>query len=171
MLRYKYSLAETTPPAAEPLLLAEVKSHLRIDQSSDDNLLAALITSVRQICEQVSGLALINRNYSLYLDSWDSDVLFLPQPPLVSVSAVKVYAEDGSFSVYAADNYLADNKSLTPRIVLKSGAALPLPARSANGIEIQYTAGFGTAAANVPDRKSTRLNSSHSDRSRMPSSA
>ena len=36
------------------------------------------------------------------------------------------------------------------RVVLTEGAVPPLPGRVANGIEIQYTAGYGATEDNVP---------------------
>lgn len=52
--------AQTTPPSAEPLTLAEVKAHLRLDGSDEDALLASLISTAREHLERETGLCLIS---------------------------------------------------------------------------------------------------------------
>lgn len=145
-----YRLVETTPPAAEPLDLSDVKKVLLVDHSGDDTLIGNLISVARQFCEEVTGRSLINRTYSLYLDEWKEDELLLPKPPLVSVSQIKVYAENGTSSVFPSSGYFVDIAGTPGRIVLTQSSVPPLPARIANGIEIQFTAGYGAASSNIP---------------------
>ena len=45
------------PPQAEPLTLADVKAHLRLDSGDEDTLLAALIRAAREHLERTTGLA------------------------------------------------------------------------------------------------------------------
>ncbi len=151
MIRYRYSLEEVTPPAVEPLDLADVKTYLRIDHSSDDGLLGSTIAAVREVCETTTGLSLINRSYNLFLDVWNSDVLPLPKSPVAEVSAINVYASDDTASTYDASNYYLDNKEINARIVVKRGSVTPLAGREVNGIEVKYTAGFGATANDIPD--------------------
>ncbi len=144
-----YRLVETTPPAAEPLSCAEMKVFLRVDHDNDDALIEDLIAAARQLCESATGRSLITRSYSLYLDAWpEAATLTLPHPPLAVVDAIQVYAADNSAAEFSADNYVVDAAGLPGRIALTS--APPLPGRVANGIEIQFTAGYGAAAADVP---------------------
>ena len=65
-----YHLVETAPPGAEPLTLEETRLHLRISHDADDSLMTGLIATARMLCEQTTGMALMNRHYSLWLDSW-----------------------------------------------------------------------------------------------------
>jgi len=152
MINYKYALIETEAPATEPLDLATVKTYLRIDQSSDDSLLESLIVSARTICELMTGLNLINRKYSLYIDRWGDGELYLPSSPIQEVITVNIYKDDDSVSVFDAKNYYVDNKNQkAPRIVLRNYSVTPIPTRVANGIEIQYVSGFGADATCVPE--------------------
>lgn len=169
MSRPAYHLIETAPPGAEPLTLEEAKLHLRITQDADDALLLSLIMTARMICEADTGLALIRRHYSLWLDQWPQqprrdwwdgiregagtgmqDTIYLPRPPLVAVSDVLVYAENGTYSALPAEHYHVDTIRKPGRIVLRPGISTPQPARHVNGIEIRYTAGFGTTPQSVP---------------------
>ncbi len=169
-----YRLVETSPPAVEPLTLAEVKTFLRVDQTNDDNFITGLITAARMFCEAETGRALIERNYSLFLDRWPAEQHYhafdrrdgerriptplviaprgidLPYPPLVSVAQVNVYAADNTATIFDPSNYFVDTAGVPGRLVLTLGAVPPLPWRIANGIEIQYTAGYGLAETDVP---------------------
>ena len=61
--------------------------------------------------------------------------------------------------------------SLRSSYLSRWGALLPRPLASSSIPALRKREGFGGEKAATRDRKSTRLNSSHSDRSRMPSSA
>jgi uncharacterized phiE125 gp8 family phage protein len=63
---------------------------------------------------------------------------------------VKVYAADDEAETFDAENYFADTASTPARLALRGGAFWPIPGRSANGIEIEYDAGYGATAASVP---------------------
>lgn len=50
-----------TPPAEEPLSLAEARAFLRLDETAEDNLLATLITAARLMVEAASGRLLVDQ--------------------------------------------------------------------------------------------------------------
>ncbi len=54
-------LIQTTPPAAEPLSLAEAKAHLRITHSNDDAYIDKLVTAARRACEMRSNLCFVTQ--------------------------------------------------------------------------------------------------------------
>jgi len=164
-----YHLVETTPAGAEPLTLEETRLHLRISHDADDALIAGLIATARMVCEQTTGLALVNRGYSLWLDSWPGresrgwwdgvrdgvrsltpQAVLLPRPPLCSVEGIYIYDTAGNAAPFAPENYYTDTLRRPGRILLQEGRATPQPQRIANGIEIRYTAGFGTTPQAVP---------------------
>ena len=59
-----------TPPAVEPVTLAEVTALLLIDGNADDALLADMIAEAREFIEHISGLAMITQVWRLSLDHW-----------------------------------------------------------------------------------------------------
>ena len=169
MSRPAYHLIEAAPPGAEPLTLEEVKLHVRITHDHEDTLLTSLIMTARMICEADTGLALITRSYSLWLDAWpvttrrdwwdgvregadtgDSDTLLLPRPPLIAVNSILIYADNGTSAPLDANSYHTDTIRKPGRIVLRSGISAPAAGRSVNGIEIRYTAGFGATPQSIP---------------------
>ena len=57
-----------TPPAVEPLTLAEAKSYLRVDTVDEDDTIAALIAAARLLVEAYARRALITQSWRLSLD-------------------------------------------------------------------------------------------------------
>ena len=131
-------LTTLTPPSDEPVTLAEMKLHLRVTAEAEDDALAAMITAARVAAENFTGLAFMQQGLRLTLDSFDGAVLELPKTPLIAITAVTV---DGA----AKDDYTADIP--TARIIT---ANLPRPAAPLAGIRIDFTAGFGETADDVP---------------------
>lgn len=138
-----------TPPAAEPLTLAEVKAHLRLDGSAEDALLTSLIAAARHYLEATTGLALITQRLRFYLDDWPVDGLIqLAIAPLQSLEMVTVYDAAGNPQTVPLAGHVLDAVSTPARLFL---AAQPATSRPLNGIEIDVTAGFGNTGADVPD--------------------
>ncbi len=138
-----------TPPAAEPLTLPDVKTHLRLDGTAEDALLASLIAAARQYLEATAGLALITQNLRFYLDDWPADGLIqLAIAPLQGVESVTVYDAAGNPQAVSLAGHVLDAASSPARLFL---AAQPPTSRPLNGIEIDVVAGFGNTGADVPD--------------------
>jgi uncharacterized phiE125 gp8 family phage protein len=70
--------------------------------------------------------------------------------PLCSVEGIYVYDSAGEAAVFAPENYYTETLRRPGRLLLQDGKAAPQPQRIANGIEIRYTAGFGTTPQAVP---------------------
>lgn len=141
----------TAAPAVEPVSLDEAKAHLRIDGSDEDTLVASLITAARIHVEASLARALITQSWTMVLDAWPDDrVVRLPLSPLQSVDEVRVLDAAGDPTVVPATDYFVDAVGSPPRLVRQSGALWLAPGQVANGIEIDFTAGHGNAAADVP---------------------
>lgn len=137
------------PPAAEPLTLAQVKAHLRLDGSADDALLTDLIAAARQYLEATTGLALITQRLRFYRDDWPADGLIqLAIAPLQAIESVTVYDAAGNPQVVSLTGHVLDAASSPARLFLP---AQPPTSRPLNGIEIDVVAGFGNTGADVPD--------------------
>lgn len=159
-------------PAAEPVVLDDVKAHLRVDGTAEDALITDLISTARELVEQFLGLVLITQTWRMTLDHWpgqkriddewwdgvregsitmfQSPAVELQKSPLQSISKIDTYDVDGNATTFSSDYYFADTASRPGRVALKSNASWPIPGRTTNGIVIEYVAGFGDAAADVP---------------------
>lgn len=146
-----------SPPAVEPVSVAEAKTWLRIAHADEDNLLAGTIRAARERVEALTGRALIARGLRETLDDWPrartdwrSHAVRLSAPPLISVEAVRVFDAHGTPSLWSPDEYRIDTGSDPGRIVPVAPFDLPRPGRRASGIEIDFTAGYGAAPEDVP---------------------
>ncbi|MCT8999641.1 head-tail connector protein [Chelativorans intermedius] len=143
------TLFRTVEPAVEPVSPVEAKAHLRIDHDSEDTLISGLIRAARQEVEQETGLALIDQSWRLALDRWPRDgLVLLRRAPVRQILSVTVFDGDGAASVLAPESYQLDAVSSPARLHLD---ARPEPGLALNGIEIDFTAGFGEAGTDVPD--------------------
>ena len=136
-----------TPPAIEPVTLAEAKAHLKVDVGDDDALITALISAARARAEWHTGRAMITQAWTLWLDAWP-DVIELPLPPLQAVTALTTYGRDDAAHVLDGASYFVDTAS--GRVTLNYGRCPPTDLRRLNAVAVAFTAGYGGAAANVP---------------------
>jgi uncharacterized phiE125 gp8 family phage protein len=143
---YGMSLTLTTPPAAEPVALADAKAHLKVDTTADDALITSLIVAARARAEWHTGRAFVTQSWTLWLDAWpQSGLVEIPLPPLQSVTQVRVYALDDTPSVLDPSVYQVDVASAPARLLRKSEPAANL--RAVNAVEIAFAAGYGAASA------------------------
>jgi uncharacterized phiE125 gp8 family phage protein len=138
-----------TPPVGEALTLAELKAHLRIDGNSENDLLEGLIRVAREHLERETGLSLLSQQWRLYLDQWpQSGVVMLERGPVRSVEAIHIFDADGMESEAPLAGMVLDTASRPARLML---GTRPEAGRAMNGIEVDFTAGFGDSGAEVPD--------------------
>lgn len=145
------SITIVTPPASEPVSLAEAKLFLRIDHNSEDALINTLIGAAREAVEAGCGRALITRRVRENLDIWRRDAVngaLLSVGPVTNIVAVRLLADNGAQSVIDPERYRLEGGRDRPRLVFPPG--LPATLRSAGGIEIEYDAGFDDNAADLP---------------------
>ncbi len=136
------------PPSAEPLTLAEVKAHLRLDGGDEDALLLSLIRTAREFIEGETGLCLIAQSWRLYLDHWPKDgVIPILKSPLQAILSITVYDADGAAVDVSLEDHLLDGAGRPARLWLRDP---PSPSRAVNGIEIDFSAGYGEAGTDVP---------------------
>jgi uncharacterized phiE125 gp8 family phage protein len=139
------SLQLTSPPAEEPVSLAEAKAWLRVESGNDeDELIASLIAAARVRCEWHTGRAFVTQGWTLWLDGLGGGTVALPLPPLIDVTAVTLYGADDAATVLDASDYRIDAPG--GRLIFSS----PHPGlRAADAVSIVFTAGYG-GAADVP---------------------
>ena len=143
------TIIELTSPAVEPLTLVEIRAHLRLDGEEEDQLLATLGKVAREHLERETGLVLASRDFRLCLDAWPADgIVTIARGPVRGVTSVTVYDGEGEPQAVDLDGHLLDGVARPARLWLR---ALPAPGRAMNGIEVEFSAGFGESGADVPE--------------------
>lgn len=142
-------------PALEPVTLAEALVHLREVSDSGgpiDQTVTRLITVAREACEQRTERTLITTAWRLRLDAFPvGGAIELLQPPIISVGSVAYFDADGVSRLSNPGDYVVDTASEPGWLVPAPGKTWPATQDGAiNAVTIDYTAGYGAAAANVP---------------------
>lgn len=165
------NVAITTQPALEPVSVTEVKMFLRIDGTADDDMLADLILAAREMCEEYTRRKFISTGITMTLDAfpygsrtdwWDgvreahinvldgrADSIYLPFPPVVSVTSITTYDRDNASAVFSSANYSVD--TVGGRVYLNQSGVWPINLRERNAVSIVYTAGYGATTGSVPN--------------------
>lgn len=135
-----------TPPASEPVSLAEAKAYLRIDTNDEDALISGLITAAREYCELFQNRAYLTQTWELSFDCFPPMPIKLPRPPLVSVESVKVIDTTGAETTLDPSDYIVDTDSEPGRIAFAYGKCWPsVTLQPVNAVKIRYTAGYDDA--------------------------
>lgn len=140
-------LITITPPATEPVTLAEVKEYLRLDGNEHDNILSALISSARMYCEAFQNRLFAPQTLEYTQDKWTFPI-YLPKPPCISVSSFSYIDENDD--VFYFNDYAVEMTPNYTKIVQKRNMALPTIAlREVAGIRIRYTTGYETIPSHI----------------------
>lgn len=148
-------LSIVTHPAVEPVATAELRKQLEIaaTDTTHDTHLTRLITRARRTVERETRQALITQTW-LWTGAGfplGERNLWLPRPPLQSVSWVKYYDASGVQQTWDAAEYVVVTTSRPGRIDLVPTSSWPsVQASRDNAVQIQYVAGYGAAASAVP---------------------
>lgn len=155
-----------TPPAAEPVSLAEAKLHLRVDFDEDDALIQALISAARQAAEMLTQRQLVTARWRMVLDSFPGcglmgvpagqsftlpgHAILLTKSPVTSVVEIRYLDMAGIWQVMPAANYTVDNACEPGRITPVFGEIWPIALPQIGAVSVIFDAGYGSAA-DVPE--------------------
>lgn len=142
-----------TGPSVEPVSIAEVKTSARIDGTEFDTQATIAIAAMRSQAEARLARCLITQTLELILDDFPAGEIELIMPGVQEILTVKYIDAAGveqtlSDTTYTLgeDSIIADLYWLYPA----QDVAWPATQASANAVRIQFKAGYGDAAANVP---------------------
>ena len=77
-------LKQTKAPTSEPVTLAELKLHLRVEDNTDDDLITEIGKAARLWVEKATGRQLMPATWQMTLDSFPGGdgIILLPRPPI-----------------------------------------------------------------------------------------
>lgn len=152
------SLTLLSPPASEPVTLAELKEHLRVAHDDDDALIAGFLVAAVRAIEARAGLAFLPQQWRLTLDEAPGETVILPVAP-VSVAEVSVIDTQGD--PHTLDAALYEFAPGAPGRLRPAGL-WPSPGVRLDGVRIDFTAGHADAAS-VPSplKQAAKLLAAH----------
>jgi len=146
-------LIVVTPPAVEPVSLAEARLWCRVDDgdTAQDSVISMLIKAMREYAENLTGRAFVQRTLQLNLDCLPGCIA-LPMPPLVSVASVIYTDLDGALQTLAAADYQVDDVAEPGKIVPAwDAAAWPAVRAVPNAVRVLYVAGYDEGSGSPTD--------------------
>jgi uncharacterized phiE125 gp8 family phage protein len=166
------ALARVAPEGiqTEPVALSDMKSYLRVDAlfTDDDGLISELISAAREECEEQLNRSILESSWVFNLDYWpswrpndtapalpggmwsigslwwDTQRIFIPRPPLISVDLVTYTALDGTTQTLADTGYIVDTSSEPARLLPSYNGYWPPTLQVPNAVTINFTAGYAT---------------------------
>ncbi len=141
-------------PAVEPVSLAEAKAWLREDNADEDQLIQTLIVSARLTLEAWTRRFFITQGWRLLCDSWPSpkgrsQTINIAFAPFLGVTAIRVYDSNDIATILSPESYCSGFDDQAGRVLFKS--APPPPGRAINGLEIDFTVGYGSTPQQIPE--------------------
>jgi len=138
-----------TRPNVEPIGKDEVKANSRIDITDDDLLIQAKILGVRTMVEKIYDLAIITQTWTMYLD-WLPPLIEIYKRPLQKINSIKYLDDSGAQQTLATNLYNVDINSRPPRILPSFNAIWPSVQLRPAAVAIEFDAGYGDTANDVP---------------------
>lgn len=127
-----------------------LRDYVRVDDEIDDQLIMDMGYAATDIIAKETGRTVspTPSTWQLALDNApnsEKPYIELLNPPIVSISSVKVYNSKNEESVLDSSDYMLDDFSMVPKLVFLD-YTFPNDLRSVNSIIIEYTAGYGSIA-------------------------
>lgn len=149
-----FTLTQVTPPAVEPVTLAQAKAHLRVDITDDDAYITALISAARVYAEHHTRRAFITQTWDMYFDQFhyfDTREIQIPLPALQSVTWIN-YTDTGQQVVTLDPSlYVVDPRQKPGRVYPAFAQYWPATLPLQNSVNIRFVAGYGADGTFVPN--------------------
>jgi uncharacterized phiE125 gp8 family phage protein len=144
-------LKQTVAPTKEPVTLDMAKAHLRVDDGEEDALIAQIIATAREWCEDFQRRSYVTQTWRLTLDEFPcADEISIPRPPLASVSSITYVDTNGDTQTLATTVYAVDTDAEPGRVYLKYNQTWPSTRDITNAVTITFVAGYGADDGYVP---------------------
>ncbi|WP_039455872.1 head-tail connector protein [Candidatus Jidaibacter acanthamoebae] len=119
--------------------ITQVKNFLKIEHNTDDDLIKTMINAAVEVCENYTGLALINQEWLIQFSDIATYKIELPIRPIENIKQVEIRYHDGSKMKYGLEHYSLDQNCLLLHVT-------PIAAQ----IDIICKCGYGSSFAAIP---------------------
>lgn len=144
-------LVNTVAPASNPVTTAEAKTQLNITHSTDDTLIAGLISSAVALLDGRNGFlrrALMPQTWTWTFDNFPAcDAFELPFPPLQSVTSITYKDANGDVQTLATSVYEVVTSEFVGKVRLKNLQTWPVVYTQPGSVTVTFVAGYADASA------------------------
>lgn len=138
-----------TPPAIEPVTVAEIKRQSYIESDDFDDDVERFIKTARAKVETYLRKRLITQTVRLTTDGFRCGPLNLPIAPIQSVSQVQYLSAAGEWTTLASDQYRLVTSCEPALLTPEFGKSWPVPRMVLANVRIDLVVGYGDAASDV----------------------
>lgn len=136
------SLLITAPTSTSPVTVEDLLAHSRIDSDEENTELVSLLAAATDEAESYTWRRFLTQTWERYYDSFD-DPLYLPFPPVSSITHVKYYDAAGTLTTVAATVYELGEVNGEAVCRLKYGQVWPTARDHPDSVVVRYICGYG----------------------------
>lgn len=137
-----------TPPSALPIVMADARLALKIEDTSLDNIIAIWLNGIIDYAEHYMQRSIMTQTWQKCVDGFDRTAIRLPYSPVKSVTSIKYLDANDTLQTVAPSSYWTKLGDLESFVVTKAG--WPTTSAAPNSVIIEYVAGYGVLPADVP---------------------
>lgn len=156
------ALVQLTSPAVEPIDLATAKNFLRLDSglTADDTLISIMIGAARRYAETYTRRSFVTQQWRRTLDGFSEagfgagggfNVIELERGRVQTVDAIRYVDMAGTTQTVDLSTLVLDTSTEPARVMPRFSLIWPIPLPQINSVQIDYTAGYGASATDVPE--------------------
>ena len=152
-----------TGPTVEPVTVADLLEHSRIDSHEEDGFLKTLLADALKAVEDRTWWKLITQTWDQYFDEWD-DLLVLDHQPVQSLTQITYTDAAGNSQTLSSSIYELGEWNGLGVVRRQYDQNWPTARGHEDVITVRYVCGYGDAASDVPEnlRAAIRLHAHHS---------
>lgn len=139
-----------TAPASEPVSTADMREQLRIDHTTENTYLDALVAAARGNLENVTKRKFIQQTITLTTDKFPAGNWELPFPPIAAVSEVAYRDTAGDAQTLTVPTLRNANNPNLAAVLEEPSTGWPAVDDDPAAVTLTITAGYGATATNVP---------------------
>jgi len=140
-----------TPPATEPVTLAQAKEFLRVDDADGtfDVEVGLQLAGARNHVESVTGTRLISQVVDLRADTFE-DLHLIKFGPVISIEEITYLDRDGIEHALSADSYELTGAGLERGLRPAPSNRWPNVAAATGAVSVRATVGYGDDGDTIP---------------------
>lgn len=133
-----------TPPASEPITTAEMKTHLRVTSSDEDDYIDLLIAAARQAVEREQNRALVSQTWLYECPYFPCEFELLPSP-VSAITHIKYLDANNVLQTLSSSVYQTNFHGVVGRVRLAPNQTWPIVYSDVyNAVQVTFVAGYST---------------------------